>query len=274
VQKRDAEGEPLLNRITVFNATDRRKYERELLRQRRRAERADKAKADLLAMIGHDMRTPLNTIGGAVQLLERLAPTQQQEKYLRMLRSSSAALLALAKQILDYSRIEAGRVEAAAEWFDARRVLRDTADALLAPAEQKGLALRTEVEPGVPAMLSGDAAKIQQILANLAGNAVKFTQSGSVTVSVRALDLDGESALIEFSVADTGIGIPSNRLDAVFEEFTQADDDIGKSYGGTGLGLTISRRLADLLGGTLAVESEVGRGSTFRFRVRLRSSPG
>jgi signal transduction histidine kinase len=269
VQKRDERGEPLFNRITVFNATDRRKYERELLAERRRAERADKRKAELLAMIGHDMRTPLNTIGGAVQLLERLSPTEQQAKYLRMLKSSSAALLALSNQILDFSRIEAGQLVVTNERFEPRLLVRDTGYALMGPAEQKGLALKTDVDPRVPTAVSGDAGKIQQVLVNIAGNAIKFTQAGSVTLSARALDDDPESPLIEFSVADTGIGIPPDRLDAIFDEFTQADADIGRKYGGTGLGLTISRRLADLLGGTLRVESELGRGSTFRFQLRL-----
>jgi signal transduction histidine kinase len=273
VQKRDPRGEPLFNRITVFNATDRRKYERQLLVERRRAERADRGKADLLAMIGHDMRTPLNTIGGAVQLLEHLSPTPQQAKYLRMLKSSCTALLGLAAQILDFSRIEAGQLVVTDEPFDPRALLRDTCDGLVGQAEQKGLTLRTEIDPRVPTALSGDAVRIQQVLANLAGNAIKFTHAGSVTLSMRALDAGADPAPIELAVADTGIGIAADRLEAIFEEFTQADADIGKTYGGTGLGLAISRRLAGLLGGKLAVESEVGRGSTFRFQLALRRAP-
>jgi signal transduction histidine kinase len=270
VQKRNEAGEPLFNRITVFNATDRRKYERELLVQRRRAERADRAKADLLAMIGHDMRTPLNTIGGVVQLLERLSPTEQQSKYLRMLRSSSAALLSLANQILDFSRIEAGQVTVAEGAVDVRALVRDTADALSAAAEQKKIELRTEVDAKVPAALWGDGPKIQQILTNLATNAVKFTHRGGVTVWAHAPEVDAQSALVVFEVADTGIGIAPDRLEAVFEEFTQADETIGEHYGGTGLGLTISRRLASLMRGKLAVQSELGRGSTFSLELRLR----
>jgi signal transduction histidine kinase len=269
VQKRDDQGEPLFTRFTVFKATERRKYERELLVERKRAERADRRKAELLAMIGHDMRTPLNAIGGAVQLLELLSPTPQQLKYLRVLHSSSAALLRLANQILDFSRIEAGQLVVESERFDPRVLIRDIADSLLGQAEQKGLALRTEIEERIPPALVGDSGKIQQVLVNIMANAVKFTETGSVTLSARVLGIDDASALLEFSVADTGIGIPAERLEAIFEEFTQADAEIGKKYGGTGLGLTISRRLAALLGGVLEVESEVGRGSTFRFQVRL-----
>jgi signal transduction histidine kinase len=269
VQKRDDQGEPLFTRFTVFKATERRKYERELLVERKRAERADRRKAELLAMIGHDMRTPLNTIGGAVQLLEMLSPSPPQAKYLRLLRSSSSALLGLANQILDFSRIEAGQVVVASEAFDPRILIRDIADSLLGQAEQKGLSLRTEIADRTPSALVGDAGKIQQVLVNIAANAIKFTETGSVTLSTRVLEIDDQSALLEFRVADTGIGIPPDRLEAIFEEFTQADQDIAKKYGGTGLGLTIGRRLAALLGGVLEVDSEVGRGSTFRFQVRL-----
>jgi signal transduction histidine kinase len=269
VQKRDGAGEPVLNRVMVFNAVERRKYEHELLLARRRAERADKAKADLLAMIGHDMRTPLGAIRGAVYLLERQSPSPAQAKYLRMLQSSTAALLGLADQILEFSRLEAGQALIANERFDPRAVVRDTLDAVSRRADEKGIALVQEVEPEVPASLSGDPLKIQQILTNLAGNAVKFTERGAVTIAVRLLHRGADAAMIGFTVSDTGIGIPKDRLGAIFEEFTQADAEIGRKYGGTGLGLTICRRLAELLGGELAVESELGKGSTFRLKLQL-----
>jgi signal transduction histidine kinase len=270
MQKRDEKGVPLLNRITVFNATDRRGYERELLLERRRAERADRAKAELLAMIGHDMRSPLSAIATAVDLLDRTPSPEQQARYLRALRSSSMTLLGLANQILEYSRLEAGQASVEDAPFDAGAVVADTADAISGQAEKKGLVLRVDVAPDVPRILLGDARKIQQVLTNLGGNAVKFTSHGSVTLALRVMESDAESVRLEFSVVDTGIGIAGDRLDAVFDEFTQADDQIGKTYGGTGLGLTISRRVADLLGGTLSVESELGKGSTFRFQLRLR----
>jgi signal transduction histidine kinase len=267
VQKRDEGGEPIVNRIMIFDASDRRRYERELLAERRRAERADKAKADLLAMIGHDMRTPLSTISTAVQLLLRLAPTEKQLRYLNMLRSASASLLGLANQILDFSQLEAGRMVVADATFDPRALVRETADVLRPMAEKKGLTLRIDVDPTVPTVLSGDADKIRQVLSNIAGNAVKFTAAGSVSIATCVR----EPALVEFEVSDTGIGIPRDRLESIFEEFTQAGPDIGKQYGGTGLGLTISRRLVELLGGTLQVESEQGKGSRFWFRLPLRA---
>jgi signal transduction histidine kinase len=270
MQKRDEKGEPLFNRITAFNATDRRRYERELLLERRRAERADRAKAELLAMIGHDMRSPLSAIATAVDLLDRAPSPEQQARYLRALRSSSMTLLGLANQILEYSRLEAGQASVENAPFDAGAVVADTADAIAGQAEKKGLILKVDVAPDVPRILQGDAQKIQQVLTNLGGNAVKFTSKGAVTLTVRVVGSDAESVRLEFSVADTGIGIARDRLDAIFDEFTQADDQIGKTYGGTGLGLTISRRVADLLGGALTVESELGKGSTFRFELRLR----
>jgi signal transduction histidine kinase len=146
--------------------------------------------------------------------------------------------------------------------FDPAALTRDTAEALAARAEEKGIVLVHRVEPSVPPSVVGDATKSQQILSNLIGNAVKFTSRGSVTVALRAAD-----GRLEFSVADTGIGIPRDRLDAIFEEFTQADPGIGREFGGTGLGLTICRRLTEMLRGKLEVESEVGRGSTFRFTL-------
>jgi signal transduction histidine kinase len=259
VQKRDPSGEPLFNRYTIFNATERRRYEQQLLLERRRAERAD-----------NDMRTPLGAIGMAVQFLEKTSPTPQQAKFLRILHSSGAALLSLANQILEYARIDAGHVMVADAPFDPRALLREAADAFGSRADEKGLALSQDVDASVPAQLSGDAMKIQQVVSNLIGNAVKFTGAGRVAVSMRILEAGKDAATVEIAVADTGIGIPQDRIGAIFEEFTQATAEIGRTYGGTGLGLTICSRLADALGGKLAVESELGKGSTFTFILPLR----
>jgi pimeloyl-ACP methyl ester carboxylesterase len=169
---------------------------------------------------------------------------------------------------------EGGQAAVTEAPFDPRALVGQTADALLGRAEEKGIVLRQEIDARVPASLAGDAIKIQQVLANLLGNAVKFTESGSITVSLRLVQLERESATVQFGVADTGIGIAPDRLAAVFEEFTQADAEIGRKYGGTGLGLTISRRLVELQGGELTVESVLGKGSTFRFELRLRTVPG
>ena len=268
-QKRDEAGEPLFDRYTIFNATERRKYERELLHQRRRAERADKAKADLLAMVGHDMRSPLAAIRLAATLLERSSPSEQQAKYVRVLLASSGTLQALAQQMLEYSLIEAGKVTIAEGPFEPRALLRETAETFGPLAEEKGLTLVEEVDEAVPPRLSGDAARIRQILANLAGNAIKFTAAGRVTLAMKAQQARPDGVTLELAVADTGIGIPPDRLDAIFEEFTQAGPEIGPQYGGTGLGLAICRRLSEAMGAKLSVESQPGKGSTFRFTLPL-----
>jgi signal transduction histidine kinase len=268
VQKRDERGEPIVNRILMFDVSERRRYERELLVERRRAERAAKEKADLLAMIGHDMRTPLSTITTAVDLLARLSPGEQQARYLGILRSASVSLLDLATRILEYSLIQSGKVVVNAVPFDPRALLQQVANVVSPAAEKKGLKLEIAADAALPAEVVGDAARIRQVLSNLAGNAVKFTSSGSVSIRVAS----PRRNLVEFEVRDTGIGIPRDRLAAIFEEFTQASSDIGRQYGGTGLGLTISRRLVELLGGRLAVESHEGEGSRFWFRLPLREA--
>jgi PAS domain S-box-containing protein len=269
VEKRDAAGEPLLHRTTVFDATDRRRYERELLLARRKAEEAGRAKADLLAMIGHDIRNPLAAILAGVRLLERTSPTPEQRRYLDVLRATSENLLGLTRNLLDLGRIEAGAAPLDQKGFDPRELVRGIVAGLAARAEEKGLAVRVEIEERVPRRLVGDPGKIGQVLSNLVGNAIKFTEEGSVEVTVRAGEVLPDAAVVEFGVRDTGIGIAREHLTRIFEAYAQADRGIGARYGGTGLGLAISRRLVELHGGELVVESEPGRGSTFSFGLRL-----
>jgi PAS domain S-box-containing protein len=270
VEKRDAAGEPLLHRTTVFDATDRRRYERELLLARRKAEEAARAKADLLAMIGHDIRNPLAAIFAGIRLLERTSPTPEQRKYLDVLRATSENLLGLTGNLLDLGRIEAGAVLLDEKGFDPRELVHGIVAGLAARAEEKGLAVRVEVEERVPRRLVGDPGKIGQVLSNLVGNAIKFTEEGSVEVTVRASEVLPDTTVVEFSVRDTGIGIAREHLTRIFEAYAQADHAIGARYGGTGLGLAISRRLVELHGGELVVKSEPGQGSTFSFGLRLR----
>jgi signal transduction histidine kinase len=269
VQKTDAAGEPLLHRTTVFDATDRRRYERELLLARRKAEEAARAKADLLAMIGHDVRNPLAAILAGVRLLERTSPTPEQRKYLGILRATSENLLSLTGDLLDLGRVEAGAAPLDEKGFDPRELVRGVVAGLAAKAEEKGLAVRVEVEERVPRRLVGDPGKLGQVLSNLVGNAIKFTEEGSVEVTVRAGEVLPEAAAVEFGVRDTGVGIAREHLTRIFEAYAQADRGIGARYGGTGLGLAISRRLVELHGGELVVASEPGQGSTFSFGLRL-----
>jgi PAS domain S-box-containing protein len=271
VLKKDEEGTPLLVRTTVFNATDRKEYERELLRERQRAEQEARAKSDLLSMISHEIRTPLNAIMGIGHLLGATELTAQQQKLVRILRSSSESLLGLINDILDFSKIEAGKVALEEKNVDLRQLVRGIADNLRVKAEEKGVALAVHIDERLSAAVLGDPIKIGQVLTNLLSNAIKFTPKGSVTVTLQVRERIADAVSIDFQVADTGIGIAPDRLPHIFEEFTQANYDIGLKYGGTGLGLSISKKLVELHGSHIAVESELGRGTTFSFALRLRT---
>jgi PAS domain S-box-containing protein len=269
VQKRDPNGAPLLVRTTVFNATDRKTYERELQLARARAEESARAKSELLSTISHDIRSPLGAILAAAQLLEKSQLAAPQQTFVRVLRSSSETLLSLVNNVLDLSRIESGRTRIERRSFDLRELVLDVMAAQNVHAEAKGLALRVAIDDSLPATLAGDPVKIGQIITNLVSNAVKFTERGSVALTLRVTDARSGRVDVEFSVADTGIGIPSDRLANIFDEFTQASPDVSARYGGSGLGLAIVRRLVELHGSRIAVESELGRGTIFSFVLAL-----
>lgn len=271
VLKKDEEGTPLLVRTTVFNATDRKEYERELLRERQRAEQEARAKSDLISMISHEIRTPLNAIMGVGHLLGVTELTPQQQKFVRILRSSSESLLGLINDILDFSKIEAGKVALEERNVDLRQLVHGIADNLHVKAEEKGLELAVHVDDRMPVSVLGDPIKIGQVLTNLLSNAIKFTSTGSVTATLQVRERIADAVSIDFQVADTGIGIAPDRLPHIFDEFTQANYDIGLKYGGTGLGLTICKKLVELHGSHIAVESALGLGTTFSFALRLRT---
>jgi PAS domain S-box-containing protein len=272
VLRKDGSGAPLLTRTTVFNAAARSEYERELRREREKAERADKAKADFISMISHEIRTPLNAIMGVAHLLGASELSPKQEKYVRILRSSSENLLHLVNEVLDFSKIESGNVSLEERTFDLRQLVHQVAHGLHGKAEEKGLALETRIDERLPDALLGDPVKIGQVLTNLLGNALKFTSQGAVTVELQVLELEADAVSFELRVADTGIGIAPERLAHIFEDYTQASYDIGMKYGGTGLGLSISKRLVELHGSRLEVESELGAGTAFSFRLRLKTA--
>ena len=274
VQKRDASGRALLNRTTVFNATDRKKYERELQIARQKAEESARAKSELLATISHDMRSPLGAVLAAAQMLERSPLSAPQRKYLRILRSSSETLLNLINNVLDLSRIESGHVTLESRPFDLRRLVLDLLSTLNVRAEQKGLAVHVAIDESVPEHVVGDPVKLGQILTNLVANAVKFTEHGSVAVAIRERGVTGERVELEVCVSDTGIGIPQERLAHIFEEYTQASYDVGARYGGSGLGLAIVRRLLALHGSKATVQSVVDKGTIFSFPLVLGVASG
>jgi PAS domain S-box-containing protein len=269
VQKRSDDGAALSNRITLFDSTERKRYERELLLARRRAEQIVKEKADLLSMLSHDIRNPLNAVMGVVQLLERSELNERQRRHLQLLKSSSENMLKLLERVLELSKAESSSYALAKTAFAMRALVEDVVATFSPSAQAKGLELRCSVFDGVPATILGDPVVLRQILTNLVGNAIKFTQSGEVVVTVHAGEMSADAVTLHFAVSDTGIGIPPDRLGRIFKEFTQASDETASTFGGSGLGLAISRKLLALHGSEVHVVSTPGEGSTFSFAVRL-----
>ncbi len=236
----------------------------------RRAESSEKSKQQFLANMSHEIRTPMNAIMGMSGILKRNDHTPEQEKYLSAISQSSENLLVILNDILDLSKLEAGKIDLERVPFDPRTVIGNVRDILRFKAEEKGLSVDVTVADDVPPALLGDPTRLNQIVLNLAGNAIKFTQHGSVAIRVHcSVDPLGrpENALLTVQVIDTGIGIPPDRLGKIFEEFTQAYSDTSRKYGGTGLGLTISKRLAEMQGGSITVKSEQGIGSSFTVTI-------
>ena len=268
-QKCDADGTPVFNRITLFDSTDRRRYERELLLARRKAEEMAKDKAALLAMLSHDIRNPLNAVMGVVQMLERSELPEPQRRYVQRLKSSSEHMLNLLNHVLELSKAESSSFALIETPFAPAALVDDVVATFEAPAQHKGLTLRGSLASTLPAMMLGDPVALRQILSNLVGNAVKFTDAGTVAVTVGAKDVGTDAATLEVAVADTGVGIAAEEMERIFNEFTQATYETGMRFGGSGLGLAITRRLLALYGTTIHVRSVQGEGSTFSFALRL-----
>jgi PAS domain S-box-containing protein len=233
------------------------------------AEAANVAKSQFLANMSHEIRTPLNGVVGMVDLLQGTELTARQSRYAQVIRSSSDALLALINDILDFSKIEAGKMELEELDFDPNGTVEDVVAVLAQKAAAKGLQLVADVDAAVPARVRGDGDRLRQVLTNLVNNAIKFTATGEVVARASLVDAGGDVTL-SFAVSDTGIGIPPDRLDRLFKSFSQVDASTTRKYGGTGLGLVISKQLVELMGGTIAVRSETGRGSTFSFTAVFR----
>ncbi len=271
---KDTEGKIMEYQAVGHDISARKAAEAALLKAKETAENADRAKSEFLAIVSHEIRTPINGVIGFTKLLRDTSLTAEQQHFVDMIGSSSLTLETLIGDILDMSKIEAGKMDIERAPFELKRTLAEVVTFFTPRALSAGLTLETRIDPDMPPVINGDAIRLRQILVNLVGNAIKFTERGGVILSIscgRGSFINNNAARelrLFFAVSDTGVGIPTDKLTQLFQPYSQVDQSITRRRSGTGLGLIISKRLCEFMGGAISVESEPGQGSTFRFTLK------